>query len=135
MDRKARSSGYPVASINGRFTYLHVHIMEQHLGRKLAGTEEVHHRDGRRSNNSLDNLQLCASRQEHLTQHRQELLQKLGLPIHFRKCPFCKTWANPSELVTKVRGKSISYFHAACNKDYMKAYSKEYRVKRKAQNA
>lgn len=133
MDRQAMSSGYPVMTLNYQLVYVHRHIMEQALGRKLLPNEEVHHIDGKRSNNDLTNLRVCTSRAEHLAQHRQELLQKLGLPIHFRKCPFCKTWADPSELVTKVRGKSVSYFHAACNSSYMKAYNKVYKDKRKVQ--
>ena len=36
----------------------HRWLMEQHLGRKLMSTEDVHHVDGNKQNNSLDNLQV-----------------------------------------------------------------------------
>ena len=40
----------------------HRQVMEQHLGRQLLPKETVHHRDGCRSNNKLENLELFSSR-------------------------------------------------------------------------
>lgn len=40
----------------------HRYVMSQHLGRPLARNETVHHIDGDRQNNSLDNLQLRTGR-------------------------------------------------------------------------
>lgn len=36
----------------------HRHIMEQHLGRKLLPNEDVHHIDGNKANNAIENLQV-----------------------------------------------------------------------------
>lgn len=50
----------------------HRWVMEQHLGRPLAPTETIHHRDDDRTNNRLSNLELCANRGDHsLTHHVQ----------------------------------------------------------------
>lgn len=37
----------------------HILIMEQHLGRKLNSGEVVHHIDGNKQNNNIENLDLC----------------------------------------------------------------------------
>lgn len=49
----------------------HIFLMEQSIGRKLAPNECVHHIDGNRANNSLDNLQLL-TRGEHSRLHREK---------------------------------------------------------------
>lgn len=52
MDRdhpNARKSGY---------LFEHVKVMSDHLGRPLYGDENVHHRNGVRDDNRLENLEL-----------------------------------------------------------------------------
>ena len=43
------------------------------LGRKLRSDEIVHHKDGNKLNNSIDNLELL-TRAEHINLHRIELI-------------------------------------------------------------
>ena len=50
-------------------------IMERHLGRKLASTEIVHHIDGDKLNNSLDNL-VITTRADHANMHREVFRRK-----------------------------------------------------------
>ena len=45
-------------------------VMEAHIGRLLTETERVHHKDENRSNNVIDNLELCDSQSEHMKLHR-----------------------------------------------------------------
>lgn len=42
------------------FAWEHRLVMGEHLGRRLYDFENVHHKDGNRKNNSIENLELWA---------------------------------------------------------------------------
>jgi hypothetical protein len=50
--------GYLYVGVNGGRILAHRHVMEQHLGRKLVKGENVHHINGVRDDNRLENLEL-----------------------------------------------------------------------------
>lgn len=60
------SPGHPRAKKPVPYVLEHRLVMEKHLGRLLAVGEVVHHRDGNKQNNSLDNLELFSKNSEHL---------------------------------------------------------------------
>lgn len=62
-------TGYVFLSINGKYVMEHRHVMSEHLGRPLLRTEQVHHKDGNKSNNNISNLELCSSAVEHRQKH------------------------------------------------------------------
>lgn len=47
----------------------HSLIMESHIGRELLNGELVHHIDGNKQNNAIDNLHLCSGHSDHREAH------------------------------------------------------------------
>lgn len=60
---------YKAIKVNGVKYDEHRYIMEQYLGRKLRKDEVVHHKDGNKRNNDIENLVLM-SRSEHSREHQ-----------------------------------------------------------------
>jgi len=60
---------HPLASGNSGYVYVHRHLASLKLGRWLDHNENVHHLDGDRQNNDLDNL-VVLTRSEHAKKHR-----------------------------------------------------------------
>lgn len=57
------NNGYLMVVKDGKAIRQHRFIMEQHLGRQLLSTENVHHKNTIRSDNSLHNLELWVRHQ------------------------------------------------------------------------
>jgi hypothetical protein len=62
------SNGYVYVRKDGCYQLEHRVIMAEHLGRSLSRDEVVHHIDGNRQNNALENLELTING-VHVTQH------------------------------------------------------------------
>ncbi len=77
------ANGYRVLCFNGICIQEHILLMEEKIGRKLRKDECVHHIDGCRSNNDINNLKLM-TRGEHSRLHRLQEV-KDGKPLFGRK--------------------------------------------------
>jgi hypothetical protein len=53
-------------------------MMEEHIGRLLLSTEIVHHKDGDKTNDTIENLEIM-SQSSHINIHRAELLAARGI--------------------------------------------------------
>ncbi len=80
--RWKENNGYIVVNI-GRNKKRREHsvVMENYLGRKLEPIELIHHIDGNKSNNNIENLFLC-SKSKHATLHKD--MEKIVLDLFKR---------------------------------------------------
>lgn len=69
---------YKAKKVNGIKRDEHRLVMEQYLGRKLKRTEVVHHKDGNKLNNAIENLELM-SLSDHSRMHMKELVDAPGM--------------------------------------------------------
>lgn len=110
-------SGYVEIGINGKKCLQHIYVAEQIFGGKLPNGYVVHHKNGIRSDNRPENLQICTSTKEHHQIHlREKALKECGHET-WRTCNYCKQWDAPENL--KFTGKS-NVFHKKCKNEYRK---------------
>ena len=95
--RITTSSGYTIIKVankfragNKNYKYEHQHVMEQYLGRLLKPHERIHHINGRRNDNEINNLELWTrdhpdgQRVDDMLTWAKKILKEYGYKI---KCP------------------------------------------------
>jgi len=77
--------------------------MEHYLGRKLMDDEIVHHIDGDKGNNSIDNL-VILSRSEHINTHRSEIeaARKKCIKWHIDRALLAELYVNQGKSLTST---------------------------------
>ncbi len=64
------SGGYRAILVGEKYILEHRLIMEEHLGRKLERDEHIHHKDGDKLNNKLENLELMSTVEHSRLHHK-----------------------------------------------------------------
>ena len=100
--RSKTSSGYTLVRVPEGYQghasargYIREHrlVMEQHLGRLLTPKEVVHHKNGNKIDNSIENLELVGDHNEHIREHIREGMMHNRWP----KCIYaCGKQAKPT---------------------------------------
>jgi hypothetical protein len=92
---RMQKSGYLTLCIGNKKYYLHRLIMEEHIGRKLKPTEQVHHINGDKTDNRIENLEIMNTG-EHLKLHAK----RNGLGVEKGTEPINKT---PLEIRNQIK--------------------------------
>lgn len=128
--RRKHSSGYiEVLTPNhpfcmrGGYIFEHRYVMEQHLGRYLTTDEVVHHKNGNKSDNRIENLELM-TKSKHMQHH-------MTIDMSDRICSECGS--DTTKLVrTKYGWKSNWCFDSKTKKPIcMKCYRHRYWMQKK----
>lgn len=121
--RKGRKLGY--STFTGQRLEEWQLIAEKALGRPLPVGAEIHHVDEDRQNNDPENLVICPSGAYHSLLHTRTDAMKAGKPLEYRKCPYCKKFDAPENLlqiqVTAKRPQGTC-IHRECRKNYLANY-------------
>lgn len=81
--------------------YGHRVVVEQILGRPLAGEECVHHLNEIKSDNRPENLVVCPTQAYHLLLHaRQRIVNAGGHPDKHRICAICRALLPKTDFTT-----------------------------------
>ena len=118
-----KSNGYNVVYMPehprafGRgYVYEHRRIIEKQLGRYLTSSEIVHHKDGNKLNNSVDNLELCSSIAEHKVEHRTQNSKVKRMPNEQNVVVKCACGCGHTFLKYDTIGRERKYYNGGCNK-------------------
>ena len=122
-----KSSGYLQVTIGkNKNRGYHVIIMEQHIGRKIEKNEVVHHINGIRSDNRIENL-LLMSRSAHSSLHAKEN-QRNG------RCYDISTQAKSGEQNSNAKLSEVNVIEILSSKLPTKHFCKKFGISRSVVN-
>jgi hypothetical protein len=114
--KRVKAEGHPRAYSSGYFRE-HILVAERIIGHLLPPGAVVHHVDENRRNNSPSSLVICQDAAYHNLLHmRARALSACG-NANFIRCPYCKRYDAPENLINASKNPARSaYCHAFCKK-------------------
>ncbi len=96
--------GYKTVWKEGKQVRLHRYLMASYLGRDLSSNELVHHKNGNRLDNRIENLEIL-TRSEHFKKHPEVLLKFIEKNSYkFNEEDICTAF-NSGESINSIRKK------------------------------
>jgi hypothetical protein len=112
----------------GRHRNEHVLLGERAIGRRLRGSEQVHHVDEDKHNNGPWNLVVCPDMAYHKLLHRRrDGLLSCGNP-EARRCARCGEYGDQSDLSITRGGQP---FHRACQARHVREWKAKLRAEKR----
>lgn len=111
--------GYITIRINGRVRPKHLYLIEQHLKRKIKPSELVHHKNGNRLDNRLENLEIMTRKDHtywhHLEKFKQRMLRfsesnKINIQSSCHLA-FTEIYNGKKQMVDRTNGRSPAIEH------------------------
>lgn len=130
--RNKRTDGYieiysPEHPLKNHHNYVMEHrlIMEQKLGRYLTAEEEVHHINGIKDDNRIENLLLTTGKEHRIKYHRLDMSDRIC-----GKCGSNNTKVDTKGRYIWLKDRSDGWI---CHRCYLIPYLRNYRKERKRQ--
>ena len=115
------AKGHPRTDCHG-YVKEHIIVVERHLGIQVTKEMEIHHINGDRADNRIENLVLCANSAEHKKLHQEQRAIEACGHADWRLCRYCKAYSPIYDMrVQKNKTRSDTYYHLNCHNKYTAA--------------